>query len=124
DESGDSGSARNVEPLRAMAGPRTRISGGGYNLRQRGFSAMAVGSEHHSVHAHKGQHSPKEQPVLWTRAFYLSARTKSLHLSRRPATQLWWSGLSESRLQLYWNAQTLRCVFAKSPVHQCPFPRS
>jgi transposase len=77
---------RDVEPLRAMAEPRARIGGGGYDLRQRGFSAMAVGSEHHSVHAHQGQHSPQEKPVLWSRAFYLSARTQSLHLSRWPAT--------------------------------------
>src|SRR5215831_3999775 len=67
-----------------MAEPRARIGGGGYDLRQRGFSAMAVGSEHHSVHAHQGQHSPQEKPVLWSRAFYLSARTQSLHLSRWP----------------------------------------
>src|SRR5215471_15241022 len=107
-----------------MAGPRATISGRGYDLWQRRVSAMAVGSEHHSVHAHQGQHSPQEKPVLWSRAFYLRARIQSLHLSRRPATELWWSGLSQSRLRLYWNPQTLRCVFAKNTVHQCPFPLS
>src|SRR5215469_6705217 len=107
-----------------MAGPRATISGRGYDLWQRRVSAMAVGSEHHSVHAHQGQHSPQEKPVLWSRAFYLRARIQSLHLSRWPATQLWWSGLSQSRLRLYWNPQTLRCVFAKNTVHQCPFPLS
>jgi hypothetical protein len=75
------------------------------------------------LHAHQGQHS-KERPLLWSRAFYLPARTQSLHLSCRPATQLRSSSLSESRLQLHWNPQTLRCVCAKSPMHQCPFPVS
>ncbi len=46
---------------------------------------------------------------------------QSLYLSRWPATQLRGSSLSESRLQLHWNPQTLWCVCAKSAMHQRPF---
>src|SRR5438093_10287971 len=107
-----------------MARARTQLGGGRHDLRERGVFAMVGGSEHHSLYAYQGQHSPKEQPVLRSRAFYVSARTQPLHLSRRPATQLWWSSLSESRLQLHWNPQTLWCVRAKNAVPQRPFPVS
>lgn len=42
----------------------------------------------------------------------------------RPATELRRSSSSESRLQLHWDPQTLRCVCAKSAIHQRPFPVS
>src|SRR4029077_8792804 len=79
------------------------------------------GSEHHALYANSRQYPPQEQPVFWSRAFYLSARTQSLHLPRRPSTQLRGTSLSESCLQLHWNPQTLWCVCPKSPMHQRPF---
>jgi hypothetical protein len=53
---------------------------------------------------------------------YLRTRKQSLHLSHRPALQLWWSGPSEPRLQLHRDAQTLWTVLAKTAMHQCCFP--
>src|SRR5215472_290286 len=83
---------------------------------------MVGGSKHHSLHANPRQYPQKEQPVLRSRAVYLRTRKQSLHLSCRPATQLWWSGPSEPCLQLHRNAQTLWPVLAKRAMHQCCFP--
>jgi hypothetical protein len=44
------------------------------------------------------------------------------HYDGVPATQLWRSGSSESRLQLHWNPQALWPVFATRTMHQCSFP--
>jgi transposase len=85
------------------------------------FFTGVGGSQYYSVYADPRQHPPQEQPFFWSRAFYLSARTQSLHVSRRPGAQLRWSSLSESCLQLHRNPQTLWCVCAKSPMHQRPF---
>jgi hypothetical protein len=46
------------------------------------------------------------------------------HYDGVPATQLWRSGSSESRLQLHWNPQALWPVFATRTMHQCSFPVS
>jgi hypothetical protein len=71
--------------------------------------------------ANSRQYPQKEQPVLRSRAFHLPARTQSLYLSRWPAPQLWRTSLSESRLQLYWNPETLWRVCPKISLHQRAF---
>ena len=74
------------------------------------------------LYANPRQHPPQEQPLLRSRAFHLRSGEQSLHLSRRPATQLRWSKSSEPLLYLHRNAQTLWCVFAKATMHQCRLP--
>ena len=55
-------------------GRDARVGGCRCDLRQWGVSAMVGGSEHHSLYANPRQYPSKEQPVLRSRAFYLSAR--------------------------------------------------
>ena len=85
------------------------------------FLTVVGGSEHHPVYANPRQHPQKEESILRPRALHLRTGTQSLYLSRRPGSQLWRASLSESRLQLHWNPQTLWCVCAKSAMHQRPF---
>ena len=96
-----------ADPFRRVARTSARIGGGRHDLWERGVLTVAGGSEHHSLHADPRQHPQKEESILRSRAFHLRARTQSLYLSRWPATQLWGASLSESRLQLHWNPQTL-----------------
>jgi transposase len=67
---------------------------------------------------HRRQHPQKEQPVLWSRAFYLPARTQSLYLSRRPATSLRRPQHAQPHLCLHRDWQTLWSMCAKGPMHQ------
>ena len=76
------------------------------------------------VHADPRQHPPKEESILRSRAFHLRTGTQSLYLSRWPATQLWRASLSESRLQLHRDTQTVWRVLAQTPMHQRSFPVS
>src|SRR5436309_87066 len=73
---------------------------------------------HHTVYAHAGQYSPQKQSALRSRAFFLSSRKQQLPLSRRAATQLWWTQCSEPYPRLHRDPQTLWGVRAKSAMHQ------
>jgi len=64
----------------------------------------------------------KRSPFYGPERFTYEPRKQSLYLSRRPATQLWWSGPSEPRLQLHRDTQTLWPVLAKTAMHQCCLP--
>ena len=118
DESGNGGRAGHAHSFHAMARTRARIGSGRHDLRERGVLAMVGGSEHHSLYANPRQHPQKEQPVLRSRAVHLSTRKQQLSLSCGAATELWWSQHAEPHLCLHRDSQTLRCVCAKSPMHQ------
>jgi transposase len=121
-ESGNGGSTRHADSFHVMARARARIGGGRHDLWQRGVLAMARRSRHYSLHANSRQYPPQEESVLRSRAFYLSARTQSLYLSRWPGTQLWRSRVSEPCLQLHRNTQKVWPVLAPTPMYQCCFP--
>ncbi len=70
------------------------------------------------LYANSRQYPQKEQPVLRTRAVHLSTRKQQLSLSCRAATELWWPQHAEPHLCLHRDPQTLRCMCAKSPMHQ------
>ncbi len=70
-ESGNGGRTEHAHPLCRVARRKTRIRRGRHNLREWRVSAMACGSQHHSLHAHPGQHPPQEQPLLRTGTFHL-----------------------------------------------------
>src|SRR5947208_8752499 len=101
-----------------MAGTRAYLSSCRCHLRKRRVPAVANGTGHHTVYAHAGQYSPQKQSALRSRAFFLSSRKQQLHLSRRAATQLWWTQCSEPYPRLYRDPQTLWGVRAKSAMHQ------
>src|SRR5437867_1571726 len=105
-----------------MARERARIGSGRHDLRERGVLTMVGGSKHHALYAYPRQYSQKEQPVLWSRTFYLSARTQSLHLPRRPSTQLRGASLSQSSLQLHRDTQEMWPMFAPTTMHHCCLP--
>ena len=65
--------ARHAHSLRTVAGTRTLVRGRRCYVREWGVSAMVAGSWHHSVHAYPGQCAEKEQSVLRSGVFYLSA---------------------------------------------------
>jgi hypothetical protein len=90
--------ARHADPLHRVARTRAGIGDGRHDIRKRGFLAVVGGSKHHSLHANPRQHPQKEESLFRARAFHLRAGTQSLYLSRWPATELWRSSLSESRL--------------------------
>src|SRR5438876_683750 len=105
DESGDGGRARHAHALHRVASTNPRIGGRRHDLRERRVLAMASRSEHHSLHADPRQYPPKEEPILWPRAFHVRTGKQSLYLPRRSAAQLWGESLSESRLQLHRDTQ-------------------
>src|SRR6202142_3209847 len=83
---------------------------------------MASRSEHHSLHADPGQYPPKEEPILWPRAFHLRTGKQSLSLSCWPVPQLRWPSLSQSSLQLHRDTKKVWPVLAPATVHQCCLP--
>src|SRR5437763_8396483 len=101
-----------------MAGTRAYLSSCRCHLRKRRVPAMVNGAGHHTVYAHAGQYAPQKQSALRSRAFFLSCRTQQLPLSRRAATQLWWTQCSEPYPRLHRDPQTLWGVRAKSAMHQ------
>ena len=64
----------------------------------------------------------KNSPFYGPERFYLRSGKQSLYLSRGPAAELRWPQSSESRLDLYRDAQTLWSMLAKTTVHQCSLP--
>ena len=99
-------------------GREAGIGGGRYDLRERRVLAMVSRSEHHSLHADPGQYPPKEEPILWPRAFHLRTGKQSLYLPRRSAPELRGLGSSEPRLQLHRDTQKVRPVRAPNTMHQ------
>src|SRR5215813_6149420 len=87
------------------------------HLWQRGVSAMAPGSRHHSLHAHARQCSKKEESWLWPGAIYLSAGEQQLPLSGRRTTSLRGVECSQSRPCLHRQCQAVWSMLAKSPMH-------
>ncbi len=124
-ESGNGGRARHAHPFRSMARTRAGIGGGRHDLRERRVLAMVGGSQHHSLHADPRQYPPKEEPILWPRAFHLRTGTQSLSLSCWPVTELWWPSLSQSRLCNYIGTRK-KCgpCSLRTTMHQCCLPGS
>src|SRR2546427_1769659 len=87
-ESRNCGRERHAHALRTVAGTRTLVGSRRCHVREWGVSAMVAGSWHHSVHAYPGQFAKKEQSVLRSGVFYLSAGKQQLSLSGWGATQL------------------------------------
>ena len=110
--------------FRRVARTGTAVGGRRYHLWQWRVSAMVVGAGHHSLYAHAGQCLAEEQPLLWSRAIYLSARKQQLPLPGRPATQLRGPKSAEPRLYLYRDPQALWGVLPESAMHQWRVPLS
>src|SRR5439155_20352119 len=123
-ETGNRGSTRHAYTFCRMARTSTRIGGGRHDLRERGVSAVASGTRHHSLYAHARQCPEKEEPLLRPRAFHLCSRKQQLSLSGRAATQLWRAQPEEPNLCLHWNPQALWCVLTESAVYQRGIPIS
>ena len=117
-ESGDGRRTRHDHPLCPAARTRASLPSSRCHLWQWGVSAMVAGSWHHALHAHARQCAEKEQPRLWPRAIYLSAREQQLPLSCRRATELCRLERSQSCPCLYRQRQTLRSMLPKSTMHE------
>src|SRR5437016_937688 len=88
------------------------------HLAWRWFTGLGFDQEipHHSTFS-KNRHGRFQESKL-SRAFFLSSRKQQLPLSRRAATQLWWTQCSEPYPRLHRDPQTLWGVRAKSAMHQ------
>jgi hypothetical protein len=68
------------------------------------------------------QYPPKEEPLLWPRAFHVRTGKQSLYLPRRSTPELRRLGSSEPRLQLHRDTQKVWPVLAPATMHQCCLP--
>ncbi len=70
----------------------------------------------------RDSYPPKEEPILWPRAFHLRTGKQSLYLSCWPVPQLRWPSLSQSSLQLHRDTQKVWPVLAPTTMHQRCLP--
>ena len=85
---------------------------------------MADGPGDQAVHAHQGCCRADEKSVVCSGVLYLLTGEQQLHLSRRPAVELWRPQREESHLRLYRNSQEVRSMRAEIPVHDWTVPVS